>query len=267
MCQKIGMMLLIFLLVLSCPVIYAQQSADLLETGVDEKLGNFIPLDLKFVDENGDSVQLKQFINKPTILALVYYRCPGICSPLLSGIVDVVDKIDNIPGEDFVILTVSFDETDNPTLGAQKKKNYLAAFNKPFPSEHWKFLTGDRASIKKLTDAVGFRFKKQGRDFVHPGLITIIGKDGIISRYLFGISYLPFDLKMALLEASQGRTGPTINRVLLYCFSYDPDGKKYAFNFLKVTGTIILFFLLFFVVFLIFSGRSRKRKARATNVS
>ncbi len=267
MFQKIAMMFIIYLILLSGTVIYAQQSADGLETGVDEKLGDYIPLDLKFVDENGDSVQLSQIINKPTILSLVYYRCPGICSPLLSGIVDVVEKIDNIPGEDFVILTVSFDETDNPTLGAQKKKNYMAAFNKTFPSQHWKFLTGDSASIAKLTSAVGFKFKKQGRDFVHPGLITILGEDGKISRYLFGISYLPFDVKMALLEASQGRTGPTINRVLIYCFSYDPDGKKYAFNFLKVTGTIILFFLLLFVVFLIFAGRSRNRKARATNVS
>ena len=220
MFQKIAMMFIIYLIILPGTVIYAQQSADGLETGVAEKLGDYIPLDLKFADENGDSVQLSQIFNKPTILSLVYYRCPGICSPLLSGIVDVVEKIDNIPGEDFEILTVSFDETDNPALGLQKKKNYMAAFNKKFPAEHWKFLTGDKASIAKLTDAVGFKFKKQGRDFVHPGLITILGKDGKISRYLFGISFLPFDVKMALLEASQGRTGPTINRVLVYCFSY-----------------------------------------------
>lgn len=260
-------MFIICLLILSAIVLHAQQQVEDVETGVDEKLGGYIPLDLKFVDENGDSVQLGQLINKPTILSLVYYRCPGICSPLLSGIVDVVEKIDNIPGEDFFILTVSFDETDSPALSAQKKKNYMASFNKKFPSQHWKFLTGDKSSINKLTEAVGFKFKKQGRDFVHPGLITILSADGKISRYLFGISYLPFDVKMALLEASQGRTGPTINRVLVYCFSYDPDGKKYAFNFLKVTGTIIIFFLFVFVIFLVFTGRARKRKARIANVN
>ncbi len=243
---------------------FAQPSS---ESGIDEKLGQYIPLDLSFVDEKGDSVQLGEIINKPTILSLVYFRCPGICSPLLSGIAQVVEKIDEKPGEDYQILTISFDETDSPALATKKKNNYIKSFNRPFPEEHWKFLTGGNESIVELTKAVGFKYRKEGRDFVHPGLITMLGADGKISRYLYGITFLPFDLKMALLEASEGRVGPTINKVLLYCFSYDPSGKKYAFNFLKATGTIIIFLLLIFAVFLFFTSRARRKKTGTAHVS
>ena len=133
--------------------------------------------------------------------------------------------------------------------------------------DRWEELEGTCAwDLYQAFSAVGFRYKKTGNDFVHPGLVTMVGADGKISRYLYGITFLPFDVKMALLEAAEGRTGPTINKVLLYCFSYDPSGKKYAFNFLKVTGTIILFLLLVFVVFLIFTSRARRKKVRTTNV-
>lgn len=236
------------------------------ESNVEEHLGNNIPLDLMFLNENGDSVKLGDLIKKPTILSLVYFRCPGICSPLLSGLVEVVEKIDEKPGEDYQLLTISFDPTDNPAMAVKKKNNYLKSFNIDFPEEQWHFLTGDSAAIYAITKAVGFKYKQTGDDFVHPGLVTMLGADGKITRYLFGISFLPFDVKMALLEAAQGRTGPTINKVLLYCFSYDPTGKQYAFNFLKVTGTIIIFLVLIFVVFLIFVSRARRKKVRMANV-
>lgn len=236
------------------------------ESSVEEHLGENIPLDLTFLNENGDSVKLADIITKPTMLSLVYFRCPGICSPLLSGLVDVVEKIDEKPGEDYQLLTISFDPTDNPAMAAKKKNNYLKSFNIDFPEEQWHFLTGESASIQAITKAVGFKYKQTGDDFVHPGLVTMVGSDGKISRYLFGITFLPFDVKMALLEASEGRTGPTINKVLLYCFSYDPAGKQYAFNFLKVTGTIVIFLVLVFVVFLIFVSRTRRKKVRMANV-
>lgn len=237
------------------------------ESVLEEKLGEYVPLDLYFFDENGDSVRLGDLITRPTILSLVYFRCPGICSPLLSGIVDVVEQIDEKAGQDYSILTISFDETDTPALAAKKKNNYIKSFRMPFPEESWKFLTGDSSAIYQLTKAVGFKYKKQGNFFVHPGLITVLSPKGKISRYLYGISFLPFDLKMALLEAAEGRIGPTVNRVLLYCFSYDPSGKKYAFNFLKVTGTVILFLVVIFMVFLYLSGRARKKKGKVSDVS
>lgn len=243
--------------------VFAQLGND---SGLDEKLGEQIPLNLYFLNEQGDSVQLKDIITRPTILSLVYFRCPGICSPLLGGIVEAVEQLNEKPGKDYKILTISFDPTDTPALAQKKKENYIKSFTVPFPPEQWQFLTGDSASIRAITKAVGFRYKKQGKDFVHPGLVTILSPHGKIARYLYGISFLPFDLKMALLEASQERTGPTISRVLLYCFSYDPAGKKYAFNFLKVTGSIILFLVLVFAVFLFFTGRARRKKVRTTNV-
>ncbi len=233
------------------------------ELGIDEKLGQNIPLDLVFFDEKGDSVQLGQFINRPTILSLVYFNCPGICTPLINGLVDVLEKYDGTPGVDYSLLTISFDETDTPSLAAQKKKNYLASFRSEFPENEWHFLTGDTASIAALTDAVGFRYKRDGKDFIHPGLLTILAEDGKIIRYLFGITFLPFDLKMALNEALEGRPGPTIARVLRFCFSYDPEGNRYAFNLLKVSGTVILLFALCFVAYLVVTTRARRTHGEA----
>ena len=132
---------------------------------------------------------------------------------------------------------------------------------KPFPEEAWKFLTDGRENIHQLTEAVGFRFKREGKDFLHPVSLIILSREGKIVRYLYGPDPLPLDLKMALLEASEGRVGPTINKVLRFCFSYDPKGRKYVFNILKVTGSVTLLFALSFAVFLFFKGKRRQPKA------
>jgi protein SCO1/2 len=229
------------------------------EIGIIEKLGEYVPLDFTFIDEYGDSLILKNIVNKPTIFSLVYFNCPGICSPLLSGKVDVLDRLDLKPGIDYEVVTISFDPTDNPTLARDKKKNYFAAFRKgPFPVEHWKWLTGDSLTIKKFTDAVGFKYKRVDKDFVHAGALIVLSPEGKISRYLRGILFQPFDLKMAITEASEGRVGPTISKVLLYCFSYDPEGKRYAFNIMKVSGTIFLFLLVVFIGFLILKRQTKE---------
>jgi protein SCO1/2 len=144
-------------------------------------------------------------------------------------------------------------------MASEKKRNYMKAFRRgPFPEEHWQWLTGDSLQIKEFTDAVGFKYKKEGRDYIHAGALIVLAPDGQISRYLRGIQFQPFDLKMAITEAAQGRTGPTISKVLLYCFSYDPEGKKYAFNFTKVGGTIFLFFLAVFIAFLTIKKQSQR---------
>jgi protein SCO1/2 len=230
------------------------------EIGIIEHLGEYAPLDLNFRDENGDTVLLSNIVDRPTVVSLVYFNCPGICSPLLSGVVDVLDRLDMKPGQDYKVLTISFDPTDTPELAKDKKRNYFKAFKRgPFPEEDWKWLTGDSVTIKKFTDAVGFKYKKEGRDFVHAGALILLGEDGKISRYLRGIQFQPFDLKMAITEASEGRVGPTISKVLLYCFSYDPAGKRYAFNFMKVGGTVFLFTLVLFIAFLTFKGRKKSK--------
>ncbi|MBM3316671.1 MAG: SCO family protein [Candidatus Eisenbacteria bacterium] len=240
------------------PVALAPSSATT-EVGVDEHLGLALPLDLAFHDETGRPVPLREIIDRPTILTLVYYRCPGICSPLLSGLVDTLDRLDLVPGTDYEVLTISFDPSETPDLAARKRANHLAAFSKPFPAPAWTCMTGDSASIAALTDAVGFRYQRAGKDFTHPGVLTILTPDGRIARYLYGISFLPFDLKLALVEAARGKTGPSINRLLYYCFSYDPDGQKYVFSIVKVAGVVILFFAAIFVLYLVVTGRRARR--------
>jgi protein SCO1/2 len=131
---------------------------------------------------------------------------------------------------------------------------------KPFPEDTWRFLTGDKDNIHKLTDAVGYHFKRVGEDFEHPVSVMILASDGKITRYMYGTDFLPFDLKMAVMEASQGKIGPAISKVVRFCFSYDPKANKLVFNTLKVTGTVTLLFALSFVVFLLFKGRKQPPK-------
>jgi protein SCO1/2 len=250
---------LLALLLLS-PGVTAQEETPL-EVGVDEHLGEFIPLELSFDTEDGETVRLGEIVDKPTILTLVYYRCPGICSPLLSGLVDVLERLDLQPGVDYEVLTISFDPSETPDLARRKRINHLNAFHEPFPREAWTWMTGDSASIAALTDAVGFRYQRAGKDFTHPGLLTILSPEGKIARYLHGITFLPFDVKLAVMEAAEGRVGPTINRVLLYCFSYDPDGQRYVFSILKVSGTLIMVFAVVFALYLVITTRRARKES------
>lgn len=225
--------------------------------GLNERLGQQVPLDLVFNDEKGNPVRLKQLIRHPTVLALVYYHCPDVCSMLLLSIARVLNQLSADPGKEYQVVSVSFDENEKPGLALERKKMYTNMIDKPFPDDAWRFLTGDRENIQQLTDAVGFQFRREGKDFLHPVSLVILSSDGKIIRYLYGTEILPLDLKMALLEASEGRVGPTISKVLRFCFSYDPKGRKYVFNTLKVTGIVTLLFALSFVTFLVFKGKKR----------
>jgi len=239
-----------------------EQPEDLSGIGIGEKLGRLVPLDLTFQDENGSAVRLRQLIHAPVILTPVYLHCPNVCSLLLQNLADTLDKLPGEPGRDYVALAVSFDETEKPDLARQKKQMYLKMIRKPFPEDAWRFLTGDRENIHKLTDAIGFHFKRVGEDFEHPVSLIILAPDGKIVRYMYGADPLPFDLKLALVEASEGRIGPTIAKVVRFCFSYDPKANKLVFNMLRVTGTVTLLFALSFALFLIFKGRKRPKEAR-----
>ena len=230
--------------------------------GVDEKLGQTIPLDITFRDEQNQPVSLKALFTKPVILSLVYYTCPSVCPRIMSGTAQVLARMGADSRGDYSVLTVSFDETDKPVVAAQRKKNYLKAINQPFPEEDWRFLTGDAESIRRLTEAVGFQFQRRGDAFEHPSLLIVLSPQGKITRYLYGVTYLPFDVKMALAEASEGRVGPTISRVLLFCFSYDPEGRTYVFNILKVTGLVTLILAGSFLGVLLL-----KRKSDSTSPS
>ncbi len=219
------------------------------EAGIEEKPGSYVPADVIFYDETGQSVNFKSLVNKPTILALVYYRCPGLCSPLLQGVAEVVDRLSVSggmeAGKDYNVVTVSFDTRDNYITAAEKKSNYLSSMQKRIPDDSWRFLSGDSVNIVKLTDAVGWKFQKQGDgNFAHGSAIMVLSPDGKIVRYLYGVTYLPFDAKMALIEASGGKVEPSINKLMQMCYSYDPAGRKYVFNVTKVAGIGMVVFVV-----------------------
>lgn len=232
------------------------------EIGIVDKLGEYIPLDLTFNDEKGDSITLRQLVNKPTILSFVYFRCPTICPRMLSELSRLLEKIELEPGKDFTLITISFDPTDTPQDAADKKMNFVKSIQRSIPDSAWRFLTGDVNNIAAITESVGYRFKKDGQDFIHPSALFFLAPDGKMVRYITGLSYLPFDVKLALIEAAEGRIGQSINKVLEYCFSYDPKGRTYALDITKIMGTIILFLIGVFIVFLIIKTQARKRAMR-----
>jgi len=231
------------------------------EIGITEHLDEFIPTDIFLIDENNQRVLLTDLIDKPTIINWVYFRCPGICSPLMEGLADVMDKSDLVPGVDYQVLTISFDPTESIDLGIRKKTNYLNLVNKKEAiSKGWKFFVSDTASIIKGTNATGFKYKKTGSDFAHAASITVVSPKGKITRYLNGIYFLPFDFKMAVIESSKGMSAPTISKIMQYCFSYDPVGQAYVLNVTKISGTLILFVALLFFLILIFKPRRKINK-------
>ncbi len=230
------------------------------EIGIYEKLDSLIPNDIVLYDKDSNMVNLKKLIDKPTILSFVYFECPGLCTPLLDGISEVIDRSDVILGNDYQIITISFNEDDTPKLGQKKKKNYVASIKKPIDASQWIWLTGDSVNIEKITDAVGFKFKRDGDDFLHPASIIAISPKGKVTRYLHGTYFLPFDLKMAVVEAADEKSGPTINKLLKFCFSYDAEGKKYVLNITSISGSLIIILVLVFLFTVLLKKKPLKTK-------
>jgi protein SCO1 len=223
--------------------------------GIEEHLGKKIPLDLTFRDERGKPVRLGDLVTVPTIILPVYYSCTNICNVLQAGLANALPKVQRSPGTEYRVLSVSFDETETPALAARYKRMYFTAMNSSFPENGWSFLTGDAADIRRLTDASGYRFQRRGRDFIHPVASFVVARDGTIVRYLYGTTFLPKDLTLALLEARDGKVGGTIRKVVGYCFSFDPQGKTYVFNLLRVSATVVLACMGAFFAFLLLSGK------------
>jgi len=231
------------------------------EIGIVEHLDEFIPTDIYLIDENNQRVLLTDLIDKPTIINWVYFRCPGICSPLMEGLSKVMDESDLVPGVDYQVLTISFDPKETIDLGIKKKANYLNLVNKKEAiGKGWKFFVSDSASVVKGTNATGFKYKRTGSDFVHAASVCVVSPKGKITRYLNGIYFLPFDFKMAIIESSKGMSAPTISKIMQYCFSYDPVGQAYVLNVTKISGTLILFFALVFFMILIFKPKRKINK-------
>jgi protein SCO1 len=201
------------------------------DVGIDQKLNAQIPADLTFKDENGATVQLGQYFGKrPMILALVYYKCPMLCTMVLNDLNRVMGAMPMNIGEQFDILTVSFDPTETPEIAAQKKRQYVHSYGRPHAEEGWHFLTGDADSIKKLTDTVGFRYAwdDKWKQFAHASGIMVITPEGKVSKYFYGVEYSAQDLRLALTEGSNGKISSPSEVILLYCFHYDPATGKYS---------------------------------------
>ena len=227
-----------------------------IEIGIIEKLGDTIPMNLKFLNEASDTVTLGSLIDKPTILFFVYFDCPNLCSPLMDGVADVVSKVDMQLGKDYQVITISFNTKDTPEKAVEKKKNFVQKISKE-NQKYWIYLTGEQQNINAITEAVGYRYKAQGLDFAHASCIIALSPQGKITRYLYGLTFLPFDLKMALVEAQKGIARPTINRLLEYCFAYNPGSKTYTIQITRIIGAITL--LIVAVVFGVLLSRKRKK--------
>jgi protein SCO1/2 len=259
--------LLIFVLLISCSSAYAiTNAADVKDVGIDEKLGSHIPFDLTFRNEQGNPVKLRDFFQgeKPVILTLNYYECPLLCTYVLNGVLDVVNKLDSLSlGRDFRIVTVSFNPKETPELARKKAANYLKALKNVQTSQRdWHFLTGDEENISGLTQAVGFRYKKDGDQFAHPSVVAILTPQGEISRYFYGIQYQPKDLRLALIEASRGEIGSSkiLNQILLYCYHFDPVGRKYALQAINIVKAGGIGTLLCVVGLLTYLWRNEKKR-------
>ena len=256
-------------IVILCLSIFVIATGKHIEVGIDEQLGKTIPLQENFVDENGNKVLLKDLFTKPTVLSFVYYNCPGICSPLLMELSDVINKSDLVLGVDYNIVSISMDQFETPKDAIIRKQTFLKVIDKNISPESWRFLTGDSATIKKVADAAGFYFKRQGKEFLHSGAFIFVDINGKICRYLFpsfsersGFGILPFDFKMSVIETSEGKVTPTIAKVLQFCFKYDPQGKTYVLNITQIFGAIILILVAIFLLFLKFKPKKEFIKAR-----
>lgn len=234
------------------------------QIGVYEHLGSTVPLNLTFTDEYNKTKTLKEFIrNKPTVLTLNYYSCKALCSPLLTGVSHVLNQLDLKPYIDYNVLTISIDPEDNYQTALAKKQTHLKMIKKAFPPQTWNFLTGTQENINQISDAIGFKYKKRIKDgvvdYLHPGVIIVLSPNGKISRYLNGIDYLPFDLKLALLEAKDERVGPTIAKTLLFCFAYDAKSKTYVFQAEKIIGILMFLIVAIFFSYLVKTGRKQEK--------
>ncbi|VEN73544.1 cytochrome c oxidase assembly factor [Candidatus Desulfarcum epimagneticum] len=229
--------------------------------GVEEKAGETAELDLVFSDERGRKILLKDFVDRPVIMALVFYHCPQACAMILSSMARVMDAMPAKAGEEYRALAVSFDDEETPEIALRSKANYLKLIEKDFPEDQWKFLTGDPESIAALTRSVGFGYKKTGKhDFIHPNLIIALAPGGKIIRYLYGTRYNPFDVSMALAEASRGTPGISIKKMLTYCFDYDPEGRRYVFKTFRIFGLATLAFLAGFFFFVLRRKKTPKQE-------
>jgi protein SCO1/2 len=219
--------------------------------GVDEHLGETLDLTMTFTDRSGQPVALGDYFtgDRPVIIAPVYYSCPGLCSLVLNGVRDLIAELTLELGEEYIVLNVSFDPTNTPELATQKAENYFKTLargdsaERPAAESAWRFLTGKPEQIDALMSQIGFRYKKVEDQYSHSSVLVVASPEGKITRYIYGVQYDAKDMRLALVEASEGKVGDTIDKLLIYCFKFDPKAGKYvpyAWNIMRAGGVFTL---------------------------
>jgi protein SCO1/2 len=276
-CRLSSLLHLVLILVLinfiSAPSARGQKPRTSHPIGITQKLGQSIPAQLVFADEQGREVVLEDLVRKPAILTLVYYNCSRFCPQMLAGLAVVVSQLDLSPDKDYQVITVSFDEKDRPAIARDVKRNYVKAIQGPFPEDAWRFLTGDRESIRQLCDATGFSFRREMHGFAHPVALIILSPNRKITRYIhiskfsygveYPITFSPIELSQALADASQEKVGPAIKKEFLYCFPHKPQGQQRFFSILTIVGAITIVCLAAFFVYLSLTGRKPREGKRS----
>jgi protein SCO1/2 len=236
--------------------------------GFDQRLGESVPLDLAFTDEDGRAVKLADYFGKkPVVLSLVYYECPMLCTISLNGLAGALEVLSFVPGQEFEVVTVSFDPEETAALAAAKKKAYMARYRRPEAHAGWHFLTGPKESIEALTRAVGFRYvwDEATRQFAHPAGLLVLTPEGRISHYLFGVEYAPKDLRLALVDAAGGTIGNPVDQLLLYCYQYDPQTGRYSASILNLVRLGGVLTILGLGAFILTASRTRKPRPAAAD--
>lgn len=232
------------------------------DIAIDQKLNSQIDLGLQFADESGAVVPLRRYFQgKPVVLALVYYRCPMLCTLVLNGVLRAARVLSFDTGRDYEIVAVSIDPSETPDVAAEKRAGYVSRYRRASGSAGWHFLTGEESNIRALASQVGFRYRydPEHKQYVHAAGIMVLTPEGRLSRYFYGLEYAPRDLRLALIEASDNRIGTPVDQLLLYCLHYDPKSGKYGLlvmNTLRLGGAATLLALALFWL-----AMSRRRRS------
>jgi protein SCO1/2 len=225
--------------------------------GITEHLDSYLPDNIILTNQDGKQVNLKQVVNKPAVINFVYYRCPGICSPLMNGLAELISVSDMTPGKDYDVLTISFDAREGTDLALKKRSTYMKKIGTK-DGRGWQFFTADSINIARATQATGFGFKMMNNEYMHEGALILVSPSGKITRYLKGISFQPFEFKLAVVEAAEGKSAPTLISVLKYCYTYDRKAERYSLDITRISATLIITLGLSLLIFLLVKGRRKK---------
>ena len=239
--------------------------------GIDQHLGEQVTLNLPMRDENGNAVTLGSYFGKrPVILVMAYYECPNLCTMVMNGVFGVIKTLDFVPGKDFEVVSVSFNPHDTPALAKAKKEGYLSGYHQTANADGFHFLTADEPAIEQLTKEVGFRYTYDtaSKQYAHASGIMVLTPTGILSRYFMGVEFSPRDMKYGIMDASGGKIGSLADKLVLYCFHYDPATSKYGAaiaRILRIGGILTL--LAMGIMFYYFRRQSKRKGLIANNAS